>query len=192
MRRRRYLALCRRSCCAKLYMCFPWWFGDVLMCGLLFWGLLGGCGVELCFLSKVVVRLSVIAIQCIEQMREQHANPIQRVVNGMDHIELRCCSDMNRYTNGSSRRSPVRPRCRRFDDCERQAQHPNSNPMACEYSDLQPEPSCRPVSVQRSELKHTNAWSPPRSGFKLRTDSPAARQAVRTLKLDHKLAPSTV
>ena len=39
-------------------------------------GVVGGCGVELCFLSEVVVRLSVDVCQYIKQMREQHANSI--------------------------------------------------------------------------------------------------------------------
>ena len=47
------------------------------MCGLWFWGLLGGCGVESCFLSEVMVRFSTIVVQHIERMGEQYANTIE-------------------------------------------------------------------------------------------------------------------
>ena len=56
-------------------------------------GVAGGCGVELCFLSEVVVRWSVIVGQYVERMREQHANSIQRGMDGVDYIGLGRHSD---------------------------------------------------------------------------------------------------
>lgn len=58
------------------------------------------------------------------------------------------------------------------------------------YPDLQPPVSRSGVCVWQAESRHMNSLSSSRSSFKLRTGPSAARQAVRTLKLNRESSNS--